>query len=715
MSLRIQLLGQTRITHDGSSVDLPGYRPLALLAYLILTRKAYSREHLIDLLFDGPDDPRASLRWTLSKLRKAIGGEYILADREEISFNFQSDYWLDVTAFEAGETELYQGDLLEGLYVRDALRFEDWLQLERQRLRGQYQADLERELEIHQRQGDLAAVIITAQQLLKLDYLREDWHRLLMEAYARSGKRAAALEQYEKCRQALRKEWDVEPAPETVNLWKAIQSGQLGSGAVSIASNIPLTQTAPVANGSAEQQVGGLIRRPRRTLPWLVWVLVGAVLLVVAGVIYLRGPGNTAQLLGTTLTSTPAAPQEASPEAPAWELSGTTVRILGPFPEAQVQLFLQSMQPFEERTGIHIEFQRGDKPYEEYLATRMESGDLPDIANFPQPSWLPQLAEQGKIIDLRTFLDDAYLRQQYPDVFLNLATVDDRLLGIWHVVGVKSLVWYPKQAFDAQGYEVPETWEELIALSDRIVENGGTPWCIGINETGAQGWVGTDWVEDILLRTAPPETYDAWVRHDLPFNSPEIKRAFEIMGRIWLNDDYVYGGSENIAMEGFLDSPKHLFEDPPGCYLHKQASFAPFFFPEGVRYGEDYDFFYLPPIDPEFGKPVLGGGELMAMFNDRPEVREVMRYLTTAESTQALIQYGNFLSPNRNTPLEWFPTVADLRFAQIVLSADTYRFDASDLMPGEVGFGSFYRGITDWVEGADLETVLQEIDDSWPR
>ena len=127
MSLRIQLLGQARITLDGQPVDLPGYRPLALLAYLILTRKAYSRQHLIDLLFDGPDDPRAALRWTLSKLRKAIGEAYILADRDEVSFNFQSDYWLDVSAFEAGDSELYQGDLLEGLYLRDAFRFDQVL------------------------------------------------------------------------------------------------------------------------------------------------------------------------------------------------------------------------------------------------------------------------------------------------------------------------------------------------------------------------------------------------------------------------------------------------------------------------------------------------------------------------------------------------------------------------------------------------------------
>jgi alpha-glucoside transport system substrate-binding protein len=256
----------------------------------------------------------------------------------------------------------------------------------------------------------------------------------------------------------------------------------------------------------------------------------------------------------------------------------------------------------------------------------------------------------------------------------------------------------------------------MIALSDQIVADGGTPWCIAIEEGDATGWVGTDWVEDILLRTASPETYDAWVRHDLLFDSPEVRRVFGIMERIWFNDDYVYGGRANIVAERWMDNSVHLFEEPPGCYLYRQASWAPsYLFPQTATYSQDYDFFYLPPIDLEFGHPVLGSGDIMAMFNDRPEVREVMRYLTTAESARVLVESGGFISPHRDTPLEWYPSAADLRYAQIILSADTYRFDGSDLMPGKVGTGTFWRGIVDWVNGTDLETVLQDIDNSWPQ
>jgi ABC-type oligopeptide transport system substrate-binding subunit/DNA-binding SARP family transcriptional activator/tetratricopeptide (TPR) repeat protein len=227
MTLLIHLLGSPQISRDGDPIDIPGHRPLALLAYLLVAGKAHSRQHLVDLLFEGPDDPRAALRWTLSKLRKAIGPEYLLADRQEIAFNFESDYWLDLTAFEAGRLDLYRGDFLEGLYVRDAYRCEVWLLFERERLRGHYQAGLTQQLEQQQAQGDDQAVIETAHQLLRQDNLREDGYRALMRAYARLGKREAAMAHYTQCRQVLEAELGVDPVTETAELASAIERGQL--------------------------------------------------------------------------------------------------------------------------------------------------------------------------------------------------------------------------------------------------------------------------------------------------------------------------------------------------------------------------------------------------------------------------------------------------------------------------------------------------------
>jgi oligopeptide transport system substrate-binding protein len=199
-----------------------------LLAYLLLTGKPHSRQHLVDLLFfEGPDDPRAALRWTLSKLRKAIGSDFILADRQEVAFNFDADHWLDVDALEReGQLDLYKGDFLEGLHVRDAFAFEDWAFFERERLRNAHQVALEQQLAEHEKGGDDAAAIETAHQLLRLDNLREDWYRALMKAYARSGRRDAALAQFERCQHILQSELGVEPVTETIVLAETIQTGQ---------------------------------------------------------------------------------------------------------------------------------------------------------------------------------------------------------------------------------------------------------------------------------------------------------------------------------------------------------------------------------------------------------------------------------------------------------------------------------------------------------
>jgi len=712
MTLLIRLLGTPLLTHDEEPIQIRGYQPVALLSYLVLTRQAHTRQHLIDLLFDGARDPKASLRWILSELRRALGSSYLIADRHEVAFNFESDYWLDVTAFEAGQFQLYRGDFLEGLYLRDALQFEEWLVFERERLRTSYQRQLEQHLAALEQQENYSAVLETAHKLLQLDNLREDWHRTLIAAYARLGKREAALAQFELCRQMLRSEFNTDLAPETIALIQSIQRGEIAPhpSAIAMLAQEPLPTTGNNANAFANRSVSSAragtttrFSHLGQIRPWMIFGILFALILMIGFVVWQSVPA---------LRRTDASD---SSHIVGREFAGATVTIVGARPEKAALLFKQGLAPFEARTGIHIIYTTATDEFERFVAASVKSGNPPDIVGFPQPGYLADFVRQGKVINLRTFMSDEYLHQQYSNKFLQLATIGGKVAGAWHSADLKSLVWYPKSAFEAAGYPVPETWDEMLALSDRMVAEGKTPWCIAVRDGPASGWVGTDWVEDILLRTAPPETYDAWVRHELPFDSPELKRTFAIMERIWFTDKYVYGGRKNILAENWFDSPTHLFANPPGCYLYRQGSYAQPLFPPGVKYGKDYDFFYLPPIDPQFGKPVLGSGEIFAMFNDRPEVRQVLYYLTTAESVKAEVQAGGFISAIRDTPLEWYPSAADLRYAQIILSADTYRFDGSDMMPGKVGTGAFWQGILDWVGGKDTETVLQEIDKSWSQ
>ncbi len=404
-------------------------------------------------------------------------------------------------------------------------------------------------------------------------------------------------------------------------------------------------------------------------------------------------------------------------QAYAGEFEGTKVSMFGPFTDADQVKFEESIKAFEEQTGIDIQYE-GSKEFEATISIRVDGGSAPDIADFPQPGLLATFVKEGKVIDVTSFINEDRLKEQYNQSWLDMASMPgpdgDVMAGIWNRSSVKSLVWYPKAAFVDAGYTVPTTWDELIELSEQIAADGDQAWAIGIESGAATGWPGTDWVEDIMLRTTSPENYDKWVAGELPFNSPEVKQAFEKMSEIWFNEDYVYGGTKAIVTTAFGDAPNPMFENPPKAWLHRQASFITSFFPEGAVAGEDYDWFPLPPIDEQYGQPALVAGDIYAMFNDRPEVRAVMEFFTTAESIKTWIQSGGVIAPMNDADPAWYASDVERRMAEFIQNADAIRFDGSDLMPGSVGAGTFWTGLTNYVSGTvGLDQALEEIQKGW--
>lgn len=405
-------------------------------------------------------------------------------------------------------------------------------------------------------------------------------------------------------------------------------------------------------------------------------------------------------------------------DAYAGKFKGTKVSMSGPFVDADAVKFDNSVKDFENKTGIDIQYE-GSKEFEASISIRVDGGNPPDIVDFPQPGLLESFVKKGKVVDLNKVISQDWLKQNYNQSWLDMATMTGPngkiMAGVWGRVNGKSLVWYPKAAFDAAGYKVPQTWDEMMALTDQIAKDGDTAWCVGIESGAATGWPMTDWIEETMLRTTSLENYDKWVKGELKFDSPEVRKAVDEVTKIWFNDAYVYGGRKAIATTSFGDAPKPMFEKPPKCWLHKQGNFITSFFPEGLEPGKDYDFFYLPPIDPAFGKPVLVAGDIYAVFSDRPEVRAVIQYFSTGDSVKGWVQAGGAISPHKDSSLDWYTNKVDRGVADIILNATSLRFDGSDQMPGAVGSGSFWKEMTSYVTGSiDLDTALKEIDASWP-
>ncbi len=400
-------------------------------------------------------------------------------------------------------------------------------------------------------------------------------------------------------------------------------------------------------------------------------------------------------------------------------LDGQQLTVFGPWLGPDQEVVEQVLGAFAEQTGADVRYVGSDS-FEQQIMVDAEAGSAPNVAVFPQPGLAADMARRGFLTPLADGTGD-WVRDNYAagQSWVDLGTYAgadgaDHLYGFFYKVDVKSLVWYSPENFEDAGYEVPTTMEELKALTDQIVADGGTPWCIGLGSGGATGWPATDWVEDLLLRTQTPDVYDGWVTNEIPFNDPRIVAAIDEFGYFARNDAYVAGGAGAVASTDFRDSPKGLFSSPPQCYMHRQASFIPAFFPEGTVVGEDADFFYFPSYaDKDLGNPVLGAGTLWAITNDSPAAHALIEFLKTPEAHEIWMARGGFLTPLKSVDSSKFSDESTAKMNDILLGATTFRFDGSDLMPGGVGAGSFWTGMVDYAGGAPATEVADEIQQSW--
>lgn len=391
---------------------------------------------------------------------------------------------------------------------------------------------------------------------------------------------------------------------------------------------------------------------------------------------------------------------------------GKVVKIFSSIRDVEAERLEAAWANFEAETGIDIQHE-GSATFEDDLKLRVDGGDSPDLAFIPQPGLLATLARDGKVVPLADLKAD--VEANNIGGWIELGSVDGTFYAPPFGANIKSLVWYSPAAFADKGYEIPTTWQELLDLSQTIVDDGGTPWCVGAESGGATGWVLTDWTEDIVLRTAGPETYDKWVSHEIPFNDPAIAAALDQVGAVVKNDDFVLGGAESIPSTSFQEAGLPLLDGE--CFMHRQASFYGNQWPEGTTKGPDgqVNAFYLPTVNADDPKVMLGGGEVIAAFNDKPEVAAVAKFLTSAAYANERLKAGNWLSPNKKADLSVIVDPLEKQFAELLVGSDIFRFDGSDLMPGPVGAGSFWSEMVEWVVGNKTTTeTLDAIEASWP-
>jgi alpha-glucoside transport system substrate-binding protein len=382
---------------------------------------------------------------------------------------------------------------------------------------------------------------------------------------------------------------------------------------------------------------------------------------------------------------------------PTFEQIGGTVTVIGTWSGSEQASFEAMVKPFEDGTGIDVQY-TGTRDINAVLG----SGNFPDLAGLPGPGAMAGFAKAGNLKPLDDVIDAADYRANTPPGFADIGTTDGKLYGIFIKSAVKGLIWYNPANYTGGA---PADFNALNATDKGSAE---ALWCIGLESGAASGWPGTDWIEDIVLRQSGPDVYDRWVAGELKWTSPEIKRAYETFGTVVQNS---YGGAANVNRTKFQEGGWPLFTQPPGCLFHHQASFITDFFaqaPQKPAAGTGFDFFGMPDIDPQFAGGVTGGGDLFGMFKDTPQARALIKYLATPYAQSIWVGRGGALSADRRVTN--YPDEPGRKSAEILANAQTFRFDASDLMPGTMA-DAFNKSMVDFVrDPAQLDTILQTLD-----
>jgi len=391
------------------------------------------------------------------------------------------------------------------------------------------------------------------------------------------------------------------------------------------------------------------------------------------------------------------------------------VEVLGVWGGDEMASFQAMVAPWQEETGGVMEF-TGTRDLMAILTTRVEAGNPPDVVILPNPGQMVELAGDGKLIALDSFLDMNRMRREYAQGWLDLGSINGRLYGIFMKAAGKGTIWYNPRVFAANGWKEPATWDDLIALSDRIVSEGGAPaypWSVGLESGEASGWPATDWIGEILLHESGGKVYDRWLNHEIPWTDPRIKSAWEKFGRIVFTPGYVPGGAIGALATGFIDASYLPFEDPPKAAMYCLGSFTQEFIAgqyPGLVAGEDYAFFPFPAIDSRYAGAVTGGADIVVVFKDTPATRSFVNYLTSAGAQEIWVKRGGFTSVNKLVNPDAYPDALSRKAAEQLTGATIFRFDADDSMPSAVQ-KAFWEGTLNYLQNPDkLDSVLTDIE-----
>jgi alpha-glucoside transport system substrate-binding protein len=386
------------------------------------------------------------------------------------------------------------------------------------------------------------------------------------------------------------------------------------------------------------------------------------------------------------------------------------VDVLGIWGSEELIKFEGMVEPWQDQNDGRVNF-TGTRGVAAVLTTRVEGGNPPDIAIPAEVGLFRRFANEGKLTPLSACPGlEQKVRSEYPEEFVELATVNGQLYGFFMKADSKATIWYNPKTFDEENVEplsANSDFDDLVQLSRRLQQSGVTPWSMGVEAAADSGWPGGDWVQQILLNESGREVYSGVVEGTIPFSDPRVKDAFRKFGEIVHTQGFVLGGPTQVNATNFQNSVFPPFEPSPRAamvYLLSAASgFIKDQFPN-LQPERDYDFFPFP------GGDVTGGANIVYAFNSDPGTCSLMTYLASAEGQARWVEQGGFTSVNKEVDLDSYPDAVARKQANQLLEADTFVLDLDDAIGGDVQT-AMHAAMTQFIaDPGRLDALLANLD-----
>jgi len=440
-------------------------------------------------------------------------------------------------------------------------------------------------------------------------------------------------------------------------------------------------------------------------------------LMVLSLLVTACGPAETEAPTIPTSTEAPVvteppvteAPTEATtatePAAASGEIdckgaqSGDQLSVMYQWSGAEEEKINAILKPLVDACGITLAAESTRDPA--VLDTKVQSTP-PDVLFWPTTA--PLTLYTDKLIPLDTLGGGS---DNYAGFWKDLGSVDGNWLAVPVKADIKSIIWYSPTQFDAFGYTVPTTLDELDALVEKMAADGNVPWSMGNNNGGAgNGWTGSDFVQDLLLAQQGPDYVNQIISGEVPYNDAGVVEAYTLYTK-WASDPkYTVGGADGTVNTPFLEAIYKVFSENPEAMMVKQSGFAGGEivkqFPD-LQYGTDFDFFAFPGA-----QGMQGGADFMMAFSDTPAAQALVSYLTSEAGATAWAEAGFDLSPNTLATSDLYPDPQLSKKADALANAAGFTPDLGDTIPAPFGDAEF-KAIVDTVQGADIAASLEAV------